>query len=68
MKRLHPCDKNHCVMRDSSLVVRAKGANLMASPSHPEMPCPFRFEFDPVNKVLLARVEGRLTDESLLEI
>ncbi len=27
----------------------------------------FWFEFDPVNKVLLARVEGRLTDELLAE-
>jgi hypothetical protein len=27
----------------------------------------FRFEFDPVNKVLLVRVEGRLTDELLAE-
>jgi hypothetical protein len=27
----------------------------------------FRFEFDPVNRVLLARVEGRLTDELLAE-
>ncbi len=40
----------------------------MATPSHPETPCTFRFEFDPVNKILLARVEGRLTDESLMEI
>ncbi len=32
------------------------------------MPCTFRFEFDPVNKILLARVEGRVTDESLVEI
>ena len=27
----------------------------------------FRFEFDPLHKVLLARFEGRLTDESLAE-
>jgi hypothetical protein len=27
----------------------------------------FRFEFDPVNQVLLVRVEGRLTDELLAE-
>ena len=40
----------------------------MASPSHSEMPCSFRFEFDRVNKTLLARVEGRLTDESAVEI
>jgi len=26
-----------------------------------------RFEFDPVNKILLVRFEGRLTDESLAE-
>jgi hypothetical protein len=40
----------------------------MASPSHSEMPCSFRFEFDRVNKILLARVEGRLTDKWLVEI
>lgn len=28
---------------------------------------PYRFEFDPVNKVLLSRFEGRLTDESAVE-
>jgi hypothetical protein len=27
----------------------------------------FRFEFDPVNKILLSRFEGRLTDESAVE-
>ncbi len=27
-----------------------------------------RFEFDPENKILLMRVEGRLTDESLAEL
>ena len=27
----------------------------------------FRFEFDPVHKILLGRFEGRLTDESLAE-
>jgi len=27
----------------------------------------YRFEFDPVNKILLFRPEGRLTDESLAE-
>jgi hypothetical protein len=27
----------------------------------------FRFEFDPVNKILLARFEGELTNESALE-
>jgi len=54
-------------MLDSSLIVRVKEANLMASPSHPEMPCTFRFEFDPVNKILLIRLEGRLTDELYAE-
>ena len=28
----------------------------------------YRFEFDPVNKILLLRSEGRLTDESLAEV
>jgi hypothetical protein len=28
----------------------------------------FRFEFDPINNVLLLRFEGRLTDESLAQI
>ena len=28
----------------------------------------FRFEFDLANKILLLRVEGRLTDESLAEV
>jgi len=28
----------------------------------------FRFEFDAANKILLGRIEGRLTDESLTEI
>ena len=28
----------------------------------------YRFEFDPVNKILLLRFDGRLTDESLAEI
>jgi hypothetical protein len=28
---------------------------------------PFRFEFDPVNKILLLRVEGRLTEELFAE-
>ena len=37
----------------------------MASSFHPEMPCSFRFEFDPANKILLMRFEGRLTNESL---
>jgi hypothetical protein len=28
----------------------------------------YRFEFDPVNRILLLRPEGRLTDESLAEV
>ena len=28
----------------------------------------FRFEFDPVNRILVARSEGRLTNESLAEL
>jgi hypothetical protein len=40
----------------------------MASPSRPEIPSSFRFEFDSANKILLGRVEGRLTDDSLAEI
>jgi len=28
---------------------------------------PYRFEFDPVNKILLSRLDGRLTDESMAE-
>jgi hypothetical protein len=28
----------------------------------------FRFEFDPVDKILLGRIEGRLTHESAIEI
>jgi hypothetical protein len=28
----------------------------------------YRFEFDPLNKILLLRLEGRLTDESLAEV
>src|SRR5208282_1001950 len=39
----------------------------MASPSRPEIPSSFHFEFDAVNKILLTRVEGRLTDESAAE-
>ena len=56
-------------MRDFSLIVHAKEVNLMASPSHPETPCTFWFEFDSVSKILLLRFEGqRLTPESLTEI
>jgi hypothetical protein len=39
----------------------------MASKPRPEIPYRFWFEFDPVNKILLLRVEGRLTNESLTE-
>jgi hypothetical protein len=39
----------------------------MASKPHAEIPYRFRFEFDPLHKILLLRVEGRLTDESLKE-
>ena len=39
----------------------------MATKSHPEIPYCLRFEFDPVNKILLLRVEGRLTNESFTE-
>src|SRR6266700_2226512 len=37
------------------------------SKSGPGVNGTFRFEFDPVNKILLLRFEGRLTDESLAE-
>jgi hypothetical protein len=40
----------------------------MASAPRPGVSGTFRFEFDPVNKILLLRFEGRLTDESLAEI
>jgi hypothetical protein len=40
----------------------------MASPARPEISRNFRFEIDPVNKILLARLEGRLTDELLGEL
>ena len=40
----------------------------MASLARPENSRNFRFEFDPVNKILLARSEGRLTDELLAEL
>jgi hypothetical protein len=39
----------------------------MTSQSRPEIPGSFRFEFDPVNNLLLARLEGRLTEDSILE-
>lgn len=40
----------------------------MTSQPRPEVSGTFRFEFDPANKILLLRFEGRLTDESLVEI
>ncbi len=40
----------------------------MATPARPENSRNFRFEFDPVNQILLARSEGRLTDELLAEL
>jgi hypothetical protein len=39
----------------------------MASPSRPAIPGTFRFTFDAVNKILLGRFEGRITDESAAE-
>jgi hypothetical protein len=39
----------------------------MSSPARPELSRNFRFEFDPTNQILLARAEGRLTDELLAE-
>jgi hypothetical protein len=39
----------------------------MESGGRPETPNGFRFEFDSANSILLARFEGRLTDESLKE-
>ena len=37
----------------------------MASQLDPEIPHGFRFEFDPVHKILLVRIGGRLTEEIL---
>jgi len=34
----------------------------------PQIPNHFRFEFDPVNKILRARLEGRFTEEALKEL
>lgn len=39
----------------------------MASNAHPEISHNFEFAFDPVNKILLIRVQGRLTDERYAE-
>jgi hypothetical protein len=42
----------------------------MAAPqfAHPELPNNLRFDFDPVNKILLIRVDGRITDTLLAQI
>jgi hypothetical protein len=40
----------------------------MASPPCPEFPGSFRFEFDAVNRILLLRLKGRMTEETLREI
>jgi hypothetical protein len=39
----------------------------MASQPRPELPGNFRFEFDPVNRILITRMEERLTNELLEE-
>jgi len=41
---------------------------IMASPSRPEIPSSFRFEFDSANKILRLRVEGLVTDELAVQI
>jgi len=40
----------------------------MASQPRPEIPGNFRFEFDAANKILLVRVEGRVTDKLVEEL
>jgi|HubBroStandDraft_1064217.scaffolds.fasta_scaffold00242_1 hypothetical protein len=40
----------------------------MASQPRPGISQNFRFEFDPTNKILLLRVQGRLTEELLTEL
>jgi len=40
----------------------------MALQSRPDMPGGFRFDFDGVNKILLLRLEGRVTEETLRDI
>jgi hypothetical protein len=37
----------------------------MASKPHPKISDTFRFEFDPVNKIMAIRFKGRVTNESL---
>ena len=37
----------------------------MASQPLPEIPGSFRFEFDAANRILLVRVEGRVTDKQV---
>ena len=44
-----------------------KRGTLMASLGRPEISHNFEFAFDPVNKILLIRVQGRLTDELYAE-
>jgi len=41
---------------------------MASQPTPPEIPSSFRFEFDPANKILLLRYEGRLTEESFKEV
>src|SRR5580704_8224900 len=54
----------------STLPCSGSGESTMAAwqPAHPEIPKNFRFEFDSENKILLLRVEGRLTDKLLAEL
>jgi hypothetical protein len=40
----------------------------MASQSRPEIPGSFRFHFDQVNRILLLRLEGRITEETLRQM
>jgi hypothetical protein len=40
----------------------------MASQPRPGISQNLRFEFDPTNKILLLRVEGRLTEELVTEV
>jgi len=45
-----------------------KETTVMASQPCPEFPGSFRFEFDGVNRILLLRLKGRMTEEILREI
>jgi hypothetical protein len=40
----------------------------VASPPRSDIPGSFRFDFDEVNRILLLRLEGRITEEMLREI